>query len=142
MGVKFFKHLFKSSHRKSILAFFENLGKLPIQTENFLPSRTQCYPIPCRYKLTAFVCKLRQSGLMIRPRYSVIADEATDIACNEQFNLSIRYVDIDYGLFALPNTTSIALKDLLTHCNLPLSGSAEDKHMMVAREEKRSSNPY
>ena len=64
--------------------------------------------------------------------YSVIADEATDVACNEQFNLSIRYVDDDYGihedtvgLFALPNTTaetlSVVLKDLLIRCDLPLS---------------------
>ena len=63
---------------------------------------------------------------------SIIADEATDVACNEQFNLSIRYVDDKYdsyedavGLFALPNTTaetlSTVLKDLLIHCDLPLS---------------------
>ena len=28
--------------------------------------------------------------------YSVIADEATDVACREQFNLSIRHVSNDY----------------------------------------------
>jgi len=64
--------------------------------------------------------------------YSIIADEATDVAYNEQFNLSVRYVNDDYeiredslGLFSLPNTTadtlSVVLKDLLTCCNLPLS---------------------
>lgn len=44
---------------------------------------------------------------------AVIADEATDVACREQFNLSIRYVDDDYttsedaiGLFCLPDTTA------------------------------------
>ena len=30
--------------------------------------------------------------------YSIIADEAADITCNEQFNLSIRYVDNDNGI--------------------------------------------
>ena len=72
--------------------------------------------------------------------YSIIDDEATDIACNEQFHLSIRYVDDDYdihedavGLFALPITTadtlSIVLKDLLICCDLPLClcGVVEDR---------------
>ncbi len=64
--------------------------------------------------------------------YSVIADEATDVACREQFNLSIRHVNDDYvvsedsiGLFSLPNTKAetlfMVLKDMLTRCNLPLS---------------------
>jgi len=48
--------------------------------------------------------------------YSVIADEATDIACREQLNLSIRHVNDDYvvsedsvGLFSLPNTKAETL---------------------------------
>ena len=48
--------------------------------------------------------------------YSVIADEATEVVCNEQFNISIRYVDDDYvicedtiGLVSLPNTTASTL---------------------------------
>jgi hypothetical protein len=64
--------------------------------------------------------------------FAVIADEATDVANREQFNLSIRWISSNYvvsedpvGLFCLPDTTSntvtIVLKDLLIRCNLPLS---------------------
>ena len=64
--------------------------------------------------------------------YAVICDETTDVACKEQLNLSIRYVDDNYvvhedavGLFNPPNTCaptlSEALKDILVRCNLPLS---------------------
>ena len=45
--------------------------------------------------------------------YSVIGDEATDVAKREQFNLSIRWVNNNYaisedpvGLYCLPNTTA------------------------------------
>ena len=66
------------------------------------------------------------------PWYAVICDETTDVARREQLNLSIRYVDDDYvvhedtvGLFNPPNISaqalSEALKDILVHCNLPLS---------------------
>lgn len=64
--------------------------------------------------------------------FSILADEATDVANREQFNLSIRWVDEDYavnedpvGLFCLPDTTAntlvVVLKDLLIRCSLPLS---------------------
>lgn len=43
--------------------------------------------------------------------YWIIADEASDVVYNEQFNLSVRYVDANYdvhedsvGLFQLPST--------------------------------------
>ena len=69
--------------------------------------------------------------------YSVIADEATDVACNEQFNLSIRYVD-DYGihedtvgLFALPNTTAETLSVVFLFVVICLCHAVEDKPMMV-----------
>ena len=64
--------------------------------------------------------------------YSIIADEARDVANHEQLNLSVRWVDDNYnvsedplGLFCLPNTkadtiTSV-IKDLLIRCALPLS---------------------
>ena len=66
------------------------------------------------------------------PWYALIGDEATDVASQEQFNLSIRWVDSDYtihedpiGLFCLPNTTSETLfavvKDILIRCALPLA---------------------
>ena len=53
------------------------------------------------------------------------------IACHEQLNLTIRYVDNDYiisvdsiSLFSLPDTTAktfhVVVKDLLLRCNLPL----------------------
>ena len=64
--------------------------------------------------------------------FAVIADEATDVANREQFNLSIRWVNNEYvasedpvGLFCLPDTRSdtitMVLKDLLIRCDLPLS---------------------
>lgn len=64
--------------------------------------------------------------------YSVIGDEATDVAKREQFNLSIRWVDGNYhisedpvGLYCLPNTAADTLckviKDILIRCSLPLS---------------------
>ena len=64
--------------------------------------------------------------------YSIIGDEATDVAKKEQFNLSIRWVNNDYdiaedpvGLYCLPNTTADTLykviKDILIRCSLPLS---------------------
>ena len=64
--------------------------------------------------------------------YSIIAVEATDIIYNEQFNVSIQYVDDDYvvcedsiGLVPLPNITASTLaallRDMLTCCALPLS---------------------
>ncbi|XP_065914462.1 zinc finger MYM-type protein 1-like [Dysidea avara] len=64
--------------------------------------------------------------------YSIIGDEATDVAKREQFNLSIRWVNNDYdiaedpiGLYCLLNTTADTLykviKDILIRCSLPLS---------------------
>lgn len=64
--------------------------------------------------------------------YSVIGDEATDVAKREQFNLSIRWVNNNYavsedpvGLYCLPNTAADTLckviKDILIRCSLPLS---------------------
>jgi len=64
--------------------------------------------------------------------YSIIGDEATDVAKREQFNLTIRWVNNDYdvaedpiGLYCLPNTTADTLhkviKDILIRCSLPLS---------------------
>ena len=63
--------------------------------------------------------------------FSIIVDETADIACHEQLNLTIRYVDNDYiisedsiGLFSLPDTTAktfhVVVKDLILRCNLPL----------------------
>ena len=63
--------------------------------------------------------------------YAIIADETSDVACREQLNLTIRYVDDDYiisedsiGLFSLPDTKASTLhldvKDMLLRCNLPL----------------------
>ena len=60
--------------------------------------------------------------------FAIIVDETADIACHEQLNLAIRYVDNDYiiselvseltiGLFSLPDTTAktlhVVVKDLL-----------------------------
>ena len=73
--------------------------------------------------------------------YAIIADEATDVANREQFNLSLRWVNEEYetsqdpvGLVTLPNITADAitqvLKDLLIHCDLPISfcrGQAYDR---------------
>ena len=64
--------------------------------------------------------------------FAVVADEATDVANREQFNLSIRWVSSKYvvsedpvGLFCLPDTRSdtitMVLKDRLIRCDLPLS---------------------
>ena len=64
--------------------------------------------------------------------YSIIGDEATDIKCSEQLNISIRYVDDDYtinedsiGMFALPDTyaetISSVIRDILLRCCLPIS---------------------
>ncbi len=64
--------------------------------------------------------------------FAIIADEATDVACAEQLNLSIRYVDEQYevhegsiGLFQLSATDAAsiasAIKDMLIRTCLPLS---------------------
>ena len=64
--------------------------------------------------------------------FSLIADEATDVVCNEQLNLSLRYVNNDYvvhedsvGLFQLPATYALTItaviKDILICMSLPLS---------------------
>ena len=64
--------------------------------------------------------------------YSIIGDEATDIKCSEQLNISIRYVDDDYtinedsiGMFALPDTyaetISSVIRDIHLRCCLPIS---------------------
>jgi len=64
--------------------------------------------------------------------FSVIADEATDIASSEQMSIVIRWVSDNYdihedpiGLFKVPNTTAKTLftiiKDILIRYNLPLS---------------------
>ena len=72
--------------------------------------------------------------------YSIIGDEATDVVNREQLNLSIRWVNDDYGvnedpvgLFSVPDTTSNTLtkviQDMLKRCSLPLSlcrGQAND----------------
>ena len=63
--------------------------------------------------------------------YVIIADEATDVSSNEQFNISIRCVDDEYtileepiGLAQLPdtfaNTLVTVIKDVLRRYNLPL----------------------
>lgn len=61
-------------------------------------------------------------------RYAVIADETTDVAVNEQFNLSIRYVDDNYvvsedhiGMLTLPNTTALTICCFKRRCALLLS---------------------
>ena len=64
--------------------------------------------------------------------YAIIADEATDVANREQFNLSLRWMNDEYeisedpvGLFCLPSTTAdtitMVLKDFLIRCDLPVS---------------------
>lgn len=74
----------------------------------------------------------RIKGVNGPPWFSVIADEATDVASNEQMSVAIRWVDNSYnvredpvGLFKVPNTTAetlfIIIKDILIRCNLPLS---------------------
>ena len=63
--------------------------------------------------------------------FGIIADEATDIAHNEQMSISIRSVSCDYeihentiGLIQLPDTKAQTLfsviKDVLLRCSLPL----------------------
>ncbi|CAH1254781.1 ZMYM1 [Branchiostoma lanceolatum] len=63
--------------------------------------------------------------------FALIADEATDVACNEQLNISVRYVDYDYnvhedslGLYRLTSTDAAtitaAIKDTLLRTGLPL----------------------
>lgn len=63
--------------------------------------------------------------------YAIIVDEATDVANKEQLNLSIRWVDNEYGiredpvgLYCLPNTKADTLyevvTDMLTRCSLLL----------------------
>ncbi|XP_078679480.1 zinc finger MYM-type protein 1-like [Branchiostoma floridae x Branchiostoma belcheri] len=63
--------------------------------------------------------------------FAIIADEATDVACNEQLNISVRYVDQEYavhedslGLYQLSATDAAtitsAIKDTLLRTGLPL----------------------
>ena len=63
--------------------------------------------------------------------YAIIPDEATDVSNNEQFNISIRWVDNQYTILEEPiglvqlsdtfaNTLVTAIKDMLRRCNLPL----------------------
>ena len=65
------------------------------------------------------------------PRYSIIADEATDVCNTEQLSLCIRWVDNMYlireetvDLFRVPNTKAETLyaviKDLLARCSLSI----------------------
>lgn len=64
--------------------------------------------------------------------FSVIADEATDVAHNEQLCLAVRWVDTTYcvheaaiALIQLPDTKALTIfstmKDILIRCSLPLS---------------------
>ena len=64
--------------------------------------------------------------------FAIQADEATDITCNEQMCVSIRWVNKDYEIFEEPiglvqlmktDSTTIfkALKDVLIRCILPTS---------------------
>jgi len=63
--------------------------------------------------------------------FAIIADEATDVSCNEQLNISVRYVDNDYevhedslGLYKMSSTDAAsitaAIKDTLIRTGLPL----------------------
>ncbi|XP_078665396.1 zinc finger MYM-type protein 1-like [Branchiostoma floridae x Branchiostoma belcheri] len=63
--------------------------------------------------------------------FAIIADEATDVACNEQLNISVRYVDQEYavhedslGLYQLSATDAAtitsAIKDTLLRTGMPL----------------------
>ena len=63
--------------------------------------------------------------------FSVIADEATDVASNEQLSIAIRWVNDKYevsedpvGLFKDPNNTAKMIfgiiKDVLIRCSLPI----------------------
>ena len=64
--------------------------------------------------------------------FSLIADEATDVAHNEQLCTAIRWVDSSYtnheaalGLIQLPDTKAMRLfgtvKDVLLRCSLPIT---------------------
>ena len=64
--------------------------------------------------------------------FAIQADEATDVACNEQMCVSVRWVNKEYeifeepiGLVQLTKTDSAtifkALKDVLIRCILPVS---------------------
>lgn len=75
---------------------------------------------------------LKMTGCTGPAWFSVIADEATDVASSEQMSIAIRWVSDTYdihedpiGLFKVPNTTAETLftiiKDVLIRCNLPLS---------------------
>ena len=79
-------------------------------------------------------CILRGLLAEIRcsPWFTIIADEATKISCKEQMYVVIRWVHNMYeiyedpiGLIQVPkidaNTLTVALKDVLVRCNLPLS---------------------
>ena len=82
--------------------------------------------------------------------FAIICDVTTDVACKEQYNLSIRYVGDDYvihedfvGVFNLPNTSdktlSQVLKYMLVLCNLPISmcrGYAYDGTAAMQRKRK------
>ena len=82
--------------------------------------------------------------------FAIIADEATDVTCAEQMNISVRCVDRQYavhedsiGLFKLPQTDAgsiaSAIKDVLIRTCLPLSlcrGQAYDG--AAAMQGKRS----
>lgn len=53
--------------------------------------------------------------------YAIIVDEATDVANKEQLNLSIRWVNNEYGtredpvwLYCLPNTKADTLYEVVT----------------------------
>ena len=71
---------------------------------------------------------MRQSS---PPWFGITADEATDVTCREQLNISIRWVSSNYdisedpiGMYCLPNTRAETIHhvilDILTHCSLPL----------------------
>ena len=64
--------------------------------------------------------------------FAILADEATDVACNEQMTVTIRWVSDEYDIFEDPigrvhlsktdaSTIFGALKDVLLRCILPLS---------------------
>ena len=77
---------------------------------------------------TVFVSRARSCA----PAWStIIGDEATNVSCAKQMNISIQYVDEGYeihedssGLFQLSSTDAasiaFAIKDLLIHCSLPI----------------------
>ena len=72
------------------------------------------------------MCEIRSTKF-----FSIRADEATDVACNAQICVAIRWVSQDYeifeeplGLFQLPKTDAAtifgALQDVLVRCILPI----------------------